>query len=170
MTREEMIYLIKSGINQAIGSQHRAEKMRNQYLYKYSQGVEDGLRYVLRYVENDTPDAGNKNEWVSVLDRLPEQDHVLVSTRYGIREANKYVFKSDQFKYLNITHWMPLPEPPQEAEVSELSPCPFCGGKAKIGDGGHSGKCWVVWCPNCDIEFVLGTKEKAIETWNRRTI
>lgn len=59
------------------------------------------------------------NEWVSVKDRLPEQSGYYLCT---------YVFDNHRFYYDrwfwesekrfattdNITHWMPLPEPPNE--------------------------------------------------------
>lgn len=72
-------------------------------------------------------------------------------------------------------------------EVSELKPCPFCGGEAKHNDGGNStyGRFWwAVWCDECQIEvrdrevwkreedrtiLALPPKE-CFERWNRRAL
>lgn len=64
--------------------------------------------------------------WISVKDRLPERG-VFVAVYYGNfigelvdtfmwdgecwRNANAFIEDSE-----NITHWMPLPEPPKEAD------------------------------------------------------
>lgn len=50
--------------------------------------------------------------------------------------------------------------------MNELKPCPFCGKKARAI--GIDGAAWWVTC-DCGIETKLhDTKEKAVETWNRR--
>ena len=60
-------------------------------------------------------------EWISVKDRLPDkQDLYLVysSGTYTVQWFNGYewVIYSDEwaFEAHEITHWMPLPEPPKE--------------------------------------------------------
>ena len=64
-------------------------------------------------------------EWISVEDRLPEaskEKEVLVCLRLDAvrqlvtthRIAGKRWFESKAWK--RVTHWMPLPEPPQEGE------------------------------------------------------
>ncbi len=55
-------------------------------------------------------------EWISVKDRLPEEGSyvlVFVNLGYGYTIGTSLYlnksFKMDE----NITHWMPLPEPPK---------------------------------------------------------
>ena len=51
------------------------------------------------------------------------------------------------------------------AEMTELKPCPFCGGSAQCTNP----TTWQVWCAKCGA---IGpwkiTREEAIEAWNRR--
>ena len=58
------------------------------------------------------------SEWISVDDRLPEYgDKILVHLDYGdikgilLEEYSGTKFWSRAFN--NVTHWMPLPEPPE---------------------------------------------------------
>ncbi len=65
-------------------------------------------------------------EWISVKDRLPEEDSkILVFEGYGIflasYEFNEYQKKMFFYEYStgkmfwdHVTHWMPLPELPKE--------------------------------------------------------
>ena len=56
--------------------------------------------------------------------------------------------------------------------MTELKPCPFCGGEADIFDYWNEWKKkyrWVVMCTNCKGGLgELDTKEEAIEKWNNR--
>lgn len=65
-----------------------------------------------------------KPEWVSVKDRLPEECvHVIIYGRYtsdSPMKANQALYVPKKRKFYqegviskNVTHWMPLPEPPQ---------------------------------------------------------
>lgn len=60
--------------------------------------------------------------WTSVRDGLPEdQEEVLVCTlsRNGTRNIDKGYLAIDHFIHrgrAQVTHWMPLPEPPKEDE------------------------------------------------------
>lgn len=74
----------------------------------------------------------NSNGWISVKDRLPEEDIAVlvygqvlndppdvigVRRRYNGDQEWKYTWESeDGFIYRedDVTHWMPLPEPPKE--------------------------------------------------------
>lgn len=52
--------------------------------------------------------------------------------------------------------------------MSELLPCPFCGGEAEL-TGFDAPEFWV-WCPNCKASTDAHTcKGGAIEAWNTRT-
>ena len=63
-------------------------------------------------------------EWISVKDRLPETgERVLTFDKWGhIRDRELFMFKSGFICFRpdglvpvkDITHWMPLPEPPKE--------------------------------------------------------
>ena len=72
------------------------------------------------------------SEWISVKDRLPENDDnvlVIVNGKYNnvtfVNAMMIAAFCDDEhvwflneypdFVHANVTHWMPLPEPPKEA-------------------------------------------------------
>jgi hypothetical protein len=62
-------------------------------------------------------------EWISVKDRLPEKGVYvwcyskslgMVSDCYDCDVSDEHWFKGDREEYLtDVTHWMPLPEPPK---------------------------------------------------------
>lgn len=88
---------------------------------EHDKGFDDGLKYVLGLIEK-APTLTPPNEWVSVEDELPENNtQVLMwSARWKIAEAGSYYNKhfwvyseiGDGYIADNITHWMPLPAPP----------------------------------------------------------
>ena len=59
------------------------------------------------------------NNWISVKDRLPEEEYVLCYQGGSCRTPNIRVgfrssFSGHWFPNLyNVTHWMPLPNPPE---------------------------------------------------------
>lgn len=64
-----------------------------------------------------------KQEWISVEDRLPEREgkYIAYTTRGTIEIArfySYYVNDKPQFDYW-ITHWMPLPQPPETKGETE---------------------------------------------------
>ncbi len=59
------------------------------------------------------------SEWISVKDRLPEIDGIyLIIKETGMGYSDKVAVCEYGFKYgfdrVGVTHWMPLPEPPNE--------------------------------------------------------
>lgn len=63
----------------------------------------------------DDTNVGRKSEWISVDERLPEEcERVLVYGQEGICFASRY--EGDWLMPMiyagEITHWMPIPEPP----------------------------------------------------------
>ena len=61
--------------------------------------------------------------------------------------------------------------------MSELKPCPFCGGKAELYESeAYNLKTetkeknirWFVMCEQCTALTCGALKKKAIEAWNRR--
>lgn len=61
-------------------------------------------------------DAIQPQVWIRVSDRLPNIRPVLVTYLYGVAEAS---FIDEDFYICNtivpeVTHWMPLPEPPED--------------------------------------------------------
>jgi hypothetical protein len=61
-------------------------------------------------------------EWISVKDRLPEKeneevicyDGKIVFTGVEYSKKNDFEWIECGYKPKNITHWMPLPNPPQK--------------------------------------------------------
>lgn len=51
--------------------------------------------------------------------------------------------------------------------MTELKPCPFCGGEAEL-TGFNAPEYWV-WCPSCKASTDAHTgKENAVAAWNTR--
>lgn len=55
----------------------------------------------------------NHGQWISVKDRLPEGDCIV----YEANSGNVLIAREDEWTAVDwdVTHWMPLPEPPEEA-------------------------------------------------------
>ena len=68
-------------------------------------------------------------EWISVKDKLPEYDEPVltifsvdggygaITIRLLTEDVNEIYWLSDEFRkcpLFNVTHWMPLPEPPED--------------------------------------------------------
>ena len=63
------------------------------------------------------------SNWISVEDRLPKrQENVLVASKHGFvciasltnNHSNNKFYDGDSLAINSITHWMPLPEPPNK--------------------------------------------------------
>lgn len=74
-------------------------------------------------------------EWISVKERLPEnandvlaimQDNTIFMGRFSGKSYWKFYFSDNGLQYdkareRQITHWMPLPDPPKEDESNTIS-------------------------------------------------
>ena len=61
-------------------------------------------------------------EWIPVTEKLPDwrDGKVLVFTKYGFSLCERTVNGRWKGQHANwITHWMPLPEPPEERKNNE---------------------------------------------------
>ena len=54
-------------------------------------------------------------EWISVKDMLPEENEIILAWVAACRDLH-FCFGSE-VSGLEVTHWMPLPEPPEEGTV-----------------------------------------------------
>lgn len=104
------------------------------WLYEYSEVNVETIFGLIRKV-NEIIDHLNKKEspgpgWISVKDRLPNPgEFVLIYTahdpdcseftQFEVASHNKYgwVAQGDYNPIPEVTHWMPLPEPPEENNV-----------------------------------------------------
>lgn len=100
---------------------YRIEKLLDTDIVKKDKVASELLEQVLYDIQH-MPTLTPLNEWISVEERLPE-GHMQVlmwSARWKIAEAGSYYNKhfwvyteiGDGYIADNITHWMPLPEPP----------------------------------------------------------
>lgn len=71
----------------------------------------------LSYAENELDKL--KNPWIKCSERMPELDDdgrseiVLVAGRNGSINLN-FLIDDKWFNAMEVTHWMPLPQPPKE--------------------------------------------------------
>ena len=109
MTREEAAKILEKQFDESCGDYRYQNKDKLNY--------EDALWLAIAALREQRE---GKMEWISVRDRLPEdQVEVLVATRSknGVRNIDKGYLAIDHFIHrgrAEVTHWMPLPEPPKE--------------------------------------------------------
>lgn len=100
---------------------YRIEKLLDTDIVKKDKVASELLEQVLYDIQH-MPTITPPNEWISVEERLPE-GHMQVlmwSAKWGIAEAGSYynsrfwVYNElgDGYVVDRITHWIPLPEPP----------------------------------------------------------
>lgn len=97
----------------------------------YRQGVEDNYNDNIRLI-NEMPSADVQpvNQWISVKDRLPEEQQcILVHEKdYGVMLGDYQGIKYSQpvwivrkqgliMRTTEVTHWQPLPEPPKDGDT-----------------------------------------------------
>lgn len=61
------------------------------------------------------------SQWISVKERLPEKEDSYIVFGKAVSSTYMafavYILESEQFTITSdVTHWMPLPEPPQETK------------------------------------------------------
>lgn len=86
------------------------------------------LRKALAAVSDECSKAYDKianleqQRWVSVKDRLPDKIGKVLVVDNGKVDINSWAGKYEGWYYVNknITHWMPLPEPPKENNNEEF--------------------------------------------------
>lgn len=81
---------------------------------------------VTEFVEDELPTADvetlERTRWIPCSGRLPDMpgDYQVCTKNeyYGTKNVSKRYFNGDYWsgRWTNITHWMPLPEPPEEGD------------------------------------------------------
>lgn len=71
-------------------------------------------------------EAPTVDGWISVKDQIPDDECLCFSSEYHEMiigylyedkvSASKYSAENNEMVLYNVTHWMPLPEPPKEGE------------------------------------------------------
>lgn len=72
------------------------------------------------------------NDWISVKDRLPEYDEPVFGYDGELADMGIVNYLNGEFFDLygddmNVTHWMPLPEPPKERGDTKIKTVPGHG-------------------------------------------
>jgi hypothetical protein len=113
-----------------------------------------------------------ERRWIPVSERLPEVGKWVIVWMPDKYDEVEYTHRMENGEWADegVTHWMPLPKPPEEDEMSEeLRPCPFCGGEAQVNTwtmhGITESRCF---CSNSDCPNSVRTV--AFEQWNNRPI
>lgn len=110
MTREEAAKVLEKQFDESCGDYRYQNKDKLDY--------EDALWLAIAALSEQREDK--RMDWISVRDRLPEdQVEVLVATRSknGVRNIDKGYLAIDHFIHrgrAEVTHWLPMPEPPKE--------------------------------------------------------
>ena len=124
--REKLVELIRNAKSAMFAENLNCDIAKNYFIAEFliANGVtvQDGE-------DNDVP-----TKWISVKDRLPENDHSIflkerkhylvhlkngqmLVAKYGYKEHDWWIDSHDcvveKNRYREVIHWMPLPEPPK---------------------------------------------------------
>lgn len=113
-------------------NKREADAQREEYERHLANGyprdihVERLLRLAAYEDTGLTPEEATVSRWIPVTERLPEDDATVLTYKNGIVEVQKYekrrngwICKGWFWSLSNVTHWMPLPEPPKEASRND---------------------------------------------------
>lgn len=100
---------------------YQTEKLLDTNINRRDKVASELLEQILYDIQH-FPTLAPQNEWVSVDERLPQNNEqvLMYSAKWNIAEAGSYWNKhfwvyseiGDGYIAENITHWMPLPAPP----------------------------------------------------------
>lgn len=106
-----------------VGAKIQAMYIRREIDYGGENEFCRGMRKALRIIEDaPTVEVQPDNGWISVKDRLPENDglYIVCKTIRGHQisfeahwKGNKWLSVVNNNLLDYVTHWMPLPEPPK---------------------------------------------------------
>ena len=115
MNREEQL---KQAIEEVV-QKHPNVRCR----LSYQHAIEETLSTpsILRHADPEImKQAGwvREDEWISVEDSIPDyMDCVIIYTKQGIVTESQHcgdgLFVTGPYTFNNVTHWMPLPQPPK---------------------------------------------------------
>lgn len=84
----------------------------------------DALAYIRQLEQRIVEADKTYSHWISVKERLPENGQKIIAAFCGSggQVADQAIYSNGEFDFAswayvwadNITHWMPLPEPPKE--------------------------------------------------------
>ncbi len=74
-------------------------------------GYKTGLLAATEAIDN-IPTIETAPRWIPVTERLPEDGELVLAWSESLRDLGMGVL--DEFEPTQVTHWMPLPEPPED--------------------------------------------------------
>ena len=121
MTREEAIYWIENLSGSWDGQYREARDMaisalREQEEYEVQRHLK---HFDIKEPRAETVTNRNGFGWISVEERLPDSVYDVMTCRKNGHVQKNYMLVTGNWLYSSgcvnpITHWMPLPEPPEE--------------------------------------------------------